>query len=453
MVTVLESKQKEKFFIATHGCQMNVLDSEIVLGSLANIGFEQTQVVGDADVVLINTCSVREKAEEKVHTRLSQLRNLKREKPDVVIGVLGCMAQKERQTFFKLYPHVDLVVGTDQFVKVPEFVRSVRESRERILAIDRDPDFKYERLPGARQSKAQAFIRVMRGCDHVCSFCVVPRTRGPEVSMAPGEIASEAKVLADDGVKEITLLGQTVNAYGDKFDPPVSLVRVIEMLHEVPGIERIKFITSHPEHRTDELIDAFAGLPKLCEYFHLPVQSGSTRILENMRRGYTREQYIEIVDRLRERAPNVMLATDFIVGYPSETAEDFEETMSLLEYAKFGASFVFKYSPRENTRAMRLDDDVPREEKRARNLALLNLQEEISLRQHLELVGTIQEVLVEGPSRKPGIATGRTRQHRIVHFPADDSTYGTLRNVTIEDATPLTMSGTLLGDREEPRTK
>ena len=429
-----------KYHLTSYGCQMNKLDSELVESRLRQRGYVAAVSETDADVVLLNTCSVRQHAEDRVWSKLGKLRIRKRGEPQLVVGVLGCMAQEHKRYLVSRMPHVDLVVGPSAFGDIDDTVEKAR-AKNLQLATGRDPARTKHEVVGAgvvavdqgvsgdlirrdvrvRPHRSQAFVSVMRGCNMPCTYCIVPTTRGDEVSRPIADIVEEAQRLCDDGVTEVTLLGQTVNAYGrDLTGQGATLARLLRELHGIPSLRRLAFITSHPNFLSAELVDAIAELPKVARYLHLPAQSGSNAVLKAMRRGYTVERYLARIEQLRQKAPDVELHSDFIVGYPGETAADFEQTVAFLRTVGFAQSYVFKYSPRPGTLAAELPDDVPDAEKERRNAVLLAAQEELTLAKNRALVGTTAEVLVEGDSKVAGRFSGRTAHHRLVHFAAAD---------------------------------
>ena len=420
-----------RYHLTSYGCQMNKLDAELVESRLLDAGYERAERDEDADVVLLNTCAVRQHAEDRVWSRLGVLRARKRQQPDLVVGLLGCMAQEHQRFVLSRMPHVDLVIGPSAFGDIDQKVESARaRNRERapdalrgahVLAVDDGVSGDViVRNPRVRPHRSQAWVSVMRGCNMPCSYCIVPSTRGAEVSRPIAVIVEEVERLVDDGVTEITLLGQTVNAYGRDLGREVTLARLLRALHEIPALRRIAFITSHPNFLGPDLIDALAELPRLARFLHLPAQSGSDRMLKAMRRGYTIARYQRRVEQLRERAPDVVLHSDFIVGYPGETEADFQQTVDFMEQMRFAQSYVFKYSPRPGTLSSEQPDDVPDTVKVERNRVLLEVQER-HLQEHAsKLIGAVQEVLVEGPSKVAGRWTGRTVHHRLVHFPTTD---------------------------------
>jgi len=429
-----------RYHLTSYGCQMNKLDSELVESRLRQRGYVAAASEEEASIVLVNTCSVRQHAEDRVWSKLGKLRIRKRTHPELVVGVLGCMAQEHKRYLLSRMPHVDLVVGPSAFGDIDGTVDDARR-RNQVIARSRRPSRTRHDVAGAgivvaddgvsgdtirrdvrvRPHRSQAFVSIMRGCNMPCTYCIVPTTRGDEVSRPIADIVEEAQRLVDDGVTEITLLGQTVNAYGrDLTGQNATLARLLRVLHEIPALRRLAFITSHPNFLNAELVDAIAELPRVARYLHLPAQSGSNAVLKTMRRGYTIERYKKRVELLLSKAPDVELHSDFIVGYPGETAADFELTVDFLRDVGFAQSYVFKYSPRPGTLGAELEDDVPAAEKERRNQVLLAVQEELTAARNRALVGTVVEVLVEGESKVAGRLSGRTSHHRLVHFPADD---------------------------------
>jgi tRNA-2-methylthio-N6-dimethylallyladenosine synthase len=459
----------QKVYIETVGCQMNVLDSELVIGALRKHGYALTDAPADADVLLFNTCSVREHAEEKTFSALGRVRHVKRHNPDAVVGVLGCMAQKDQELIRTRAPYVDLIVGTGQLGAVPELVEKVRATREPQLAVSlgRAEAGRHEveasfvsydpaRDPSMRPTPFQAFVRIQIGCDKFCTYCVVPSTRGPEQSRPPEHIWSEVRQIVDQGGKEVTLLGQTVNSYAyASGDRTTRLSDLIAGMHDVPGLERIKFVTNYPKDMTDDLLDAVRELPKVVKYLHVPVQSGCDDVLKRMKRNYTAAEYREMLARCRERVPGVSVSSDFIVGFCGETEESFQKSMDLVRESGFKNSFIFKYSERSGTRAAdRYPDDVPEEVKKRRNNDLLAVQNENSRADHRAQVGTTVEVLVEGPSRMGARAnrggggvvqlTGRSMADHIVVFDGTERLIGHTVRIAVRDASPFTLYGDVL---------
>jgi len=431
-------------FFETFGCQMNKLDAELSLGLLQEDGYKIVDKVDDADVILFNTCSVRKHAEDKVYSHLGALKTLKKRHPGVIVGVLGCMAQKDGEAIFKRMPHVDLVCGTRMFSRLPEMLLKIRNHGLHVLAIDEDQIVNVKRAVTYRPNFYQAFVTVIRGCDNYCSYCIVPYVRGREISRTIADIKEEVQSLVSNGCKEVTLLGQNINSYGKSLDGNVTMGDLLSELNELDGLERIRFVTSHPADMSRDLIRTMSRLEKVCEYLHMPAQSGSDEVLKRMRRGYTAGYYREFVRYARELIPHLTVASDFIVGFPGETEEDFQETVQLMEDIRFQNCFIFKYSPRTGTKAAELKDDVPDETKRARNLKLLELQKKISLEENTKMIGKKVEVLVEGASKSdPNRLSGRTRQNHIVVFNGSQELVGKLVGVLIHEVTDLTLLGKL----------
>jgi len=404
-----------KLYIETVGCQMNVLDSELVVAALKQRGYELCESVKEADTVIFNTCSVREHAEHKTYSSVGRLKNAKQYRPNLVIGVIGCMAQQDQQTVFDKAPQVDLVVGTGQLAEIPKLVDEVRSTREQTLAVSlarRDGSrtevagsfTSYDPLRDAamRPSPWQAFVRIMIGCDKFCTYCVVPNTRGPEQSRSPSEILSEVKVLAAQGVKEVTFLGQTVNSYRHvENGTTYRMSDLLELVHDTPGIERFKFVTNYPKDMTTDLLEAIRDLPKMSRYLHVPLQHGCDEQLKLMKRGYTVEDYREMMGRINDIVPDCSVSSDFIVGFCQETEESFQKCIAAVEEFRFKNSFIFKYSPRPGTKAFNLyEDDVPEADKKRRNNELLQVQNQISGEDNSGFIGRNVEVLVEGPSKR-----------------------------------------------------
>jgi len=431
-----------KVFIHAYGCQMNKLDAELVLGALLREGYEQCAAPDEADVILYHTCSVREHAEERVYSNVGKLKFLKRRKPEIVIGILGCMAQKDTSRIFKRLPHVDIVCGTREFSRVPEFVEEVRRDRHHVLSCNEDIRVDLTRDVATRPNHFQAYVSVMRGCDNYCAYCIVPYVRGREISRPMADVVEEVACLVDDGCREITLLGQNVNSYGKSFRRRDALADLLPALDKITGLDRLRFVTSHPRDMSRSILEAVRDLPSVCEHLHMPAQSGSDRILAAMNRRYTSAQYRDLVALARDLVPDIAILSDFIVGFPGEAAEDFEQTAALMRDMRFQNSFVFKYSPRPGTRAAEMEDDVPWEEKKRRNVELLDIQSGINLEMNRRLVGKEVEVLVEGVSKRdPDRLTGRLRTNHIVTFEEPASLAGEIVRVRISDATPLTLSG------------
>uniref|UniRef100_A0A7C4QSI5 tRNA-2-methylthio-N(6)-dimethylallyladenosine synthase n=1 Tax=Schlesneria paludicola TaxID=360056 RepID=A0A7C4QSI5_9PLAN len=466
----MAATSRHKLFIETVGCQMNMLDSELVVAALRKSGYELTADIAAADTILFNTCSVREHAEHKIYSALGRLKYRKQSQGDLVIGVMGCMAQKDQELIFQRAPHVDLVVGTGQLAEIPRLLEEARATRRKSLAVslDRRDGTRREvsasfqsydplREPEMRPSPAQAFVRIMFGCDKFCTYCVVPMTRGPEQSRAPAEIVRECRLLAEQGVKEVTLLGQTVNSYRFVQDGRTwRLSDLLESLHAIEGLVRLKFVTNYPRDMTDDLLEAVRDLPKCAQYLHVPAQSGSDDVLKRMKRGYTVGEYRDMFARIRAVLPEAAVSSDFIVGFCGETETAHQQSLDLIRECRFKNSFIFKYSPRPGTKAHSLlADDVPEDVKRRRNNELLALQNQISAEDNAQLIGRTMEVLVEGLSRTaekqgngsatsgPVQLTGRTKCDRIVVFDGNPRLAGSLARIRIEDCTATTLLGSI----------
>ncbi|MBI3722757.1 tRNA (N6-isopentenyl adenosine(37)-C2)-methylthiotransferase MiaB [bacterium] len=440
-----------RVYLETFGCQMNKLDSELALQALAGAGFKPTDELAQADLVLFNTCSVREHAEDKVDSRLGLLRIKKNRKPGAVVALMGCMAQREGRALLERQPVVDLdlVIGTKEFLDLPRLYEEARSTRVRRVADDLDREFtEYARDPRFRSDAHKAYVSIMRGCDLNCTYCVVPITRGPEESRGQEEIAREVEGLVADGVKEVTLLGQTVNSWGKQLQGAPDLADLLARLDRIDGLLRARFITSHPNFFKRDFWKRVRDLRTFCPYVHVPAQSGSDRVLKRMKRLYKVDDYRKMVAEAREAIPHVALASDWIVGFPGETGDDFRASEALLREVGFATSYVFKYSPRPATPAVRLEDDVPDEEKSRRCTALVRLQESISLEQNRRAIGSELEVLVDGASRKDELRlSGRSRDNRVVVFHASpemrESLAGQLAMVRIESVSAHSLYGTV----------
>jgi tRNA-2-methylthio-N6-dimethylallyladenosine synthase len=444
-----------KLYIRTFGCQMNEYDSDKMADVLnASEGVVTTDNPEDADVILFNTCSVREKAQEKVFSDLGRVKHLKRLNPDLVIGVGGCVASQEGAAIVERAPYVDVVFGPQTLHRLPDLIRKRRATGRPQVDISFPEIEKFDHLPPPRVEGPSAFVSIMEGCSKYCSFCVVPYTRGEEISRGFDDVLTEIADLADHGVKEVNLLGQNVNAYRGRMGDGESadFALLLEYVAEVPGIERIRYTTSHPKEFTQRLIDVYARVPKLVDHLHLPVQAGSDRVLAAMKRGYTVLEYKSIVRRLRQVRPDISLSSDFIVGFPGETAEDFERTMALVGEIGFDSSFSFVYSKRPGTPASDLADDTPpavKLERLARLQAAINVN---AARISAAMVGTRQRILVEGPSKKDASELmGRTENNRIVNFPGGPHAarlVGQLLEVRITQALPHSLRGTAVAPDE-----
>ncbi|HWX77729.1 MAG TPA: tRNA (N6-isopentenyl adenosine(37)-C2)-methylthiotransferase MiaB [Candidatus Acidoferrales bacterium] len=437
-----------KLFIHTYGCQMNQYDSERIAQVMGRGGYVQTDCIGDADLILLNTCSVREKSEQKVYSLLGRWKEFKQQRDEVIIGVGGCVAQQEGERLLKKVPHLDLVFGTQNIQKLPDMVEQVRTLRQRPveIAFYRDPGYMEDPEGRTQVQGAKAFVTIMQGCNKVCSFCIVPHVRGREVSRPSDKIIAEIQALVRHGVKEVMLLGQNVNSYGKMSAGEISFAELLHRVDAIEGLERIRFTTSHPQDLSPELIDAFATLAKLCKHLHLPVQSGSDSVLARMRRGYTRREYLDRLQRLQARSSGVALSTDIIVGFPGETEDEFGETLELLRQVGYDEIYSFIYSPRPQTVAGKIfDDDIPNEIKKDRLTRVQSLQREISLSKNRQKIGNVEEILVDGRSKlKNGQIMGRTDTNRIVNVEGPETMIGKFVPVRITGATATSLLGQLL---------
>ena len=462
----------KRLFIETVGCQMNILDSEMVVASLRQRGYELTPEPKEADAILLNTCSVREHAEEKVYSSLGKLKRLKQQDPKKIIGVIGCMAQNHQKQVFERAPYVDMVVGPGQLHQIPQLLENVSngEGRQVEVSLGRKDGsldqikrshetFDPLRDPEMRPTEHQAYIRIQIGCDKFCTYCIVPMVRGPEQGRPPQQIVEEAKIVAEQGCLEVVLLGQTVNSYryteGDK---TTRLSDLLRQLHEIDGLKRLKFVTSYPKDMTPDLLQTVAELPKCSPYLHVPAQSGSNVVLERMKRGYTVEDYRDMMQRIRDTVPGYAVSSDFIVGFSGETDADFQQTVDLVEECRFKNSFIFKYSVRPGTKgADQLPDDIPDKVKKERNQELLKVQNRISQEDNERLLGEKVEVLVEGPSKLGRNSpeeqmvvqmVGRTHCDRIVVFEGNRRQAGQMLPIAIHDASSHTLFGSIVTEHQ-----
>ncbi len=437
----------KKLYIRTFGCQMNEYDSDKMADVLAaGEQLVKTDKPEEADVILFNTCSVREKAQEKVFHDLGRVKHLKQLNPKLIIGVGGCVASQEGEAIITRAPYVDVVFGPQTLHRLPELIEARRESGKSQVDISFPENEKFDALPPARVEGATAFVSIMEGCSKFCTFCIIPYTRGDELYRPLADVLAEVAELASQGVTEVTLLGQNVNAWrapmAEGSDEMADFAFLLECVHDVPGIERIRYTTSHPREMTASVFDAYTRLPKLVSHLHLPVQSGSDRVLAAMKRGYTVLEYKSVVRKLRAARPDLSISTDFIVGFPGETEADFEASMKLIEEVKFDASFSFIFSPRPGTPAAELADDTPPEVKTARLMRLQKRIEELAAEVSQSMVGSTQRVLVEGFSKKdPGELAGRTDNNRIVNFKGNPRQIGHFINVKITSALPHSLRG------------
>ncbi len=434
---------QRKVYLETYGCQMNVADSEVVLSILNDAGYARTEILSQADVIFVNTCAVRENAEQRIYGRIGDFKHLKKSNPAVVVGVLGCMAERLRKDLLQSESSVDLVVGPDEYRRLPELVDHAIQG-EKGIAVRLSRVENYDDIIPLRTEGISAWVSVMRGCDKFCTFCVVPFTRGRERSRSLRSVTQEIAGLVERGFKEVTLLGQNVNSYRDEkggFD----FADLMAAVARLDSSLRVRFTTSHPQDMSDKLIATIAGHRNICKYVHLPVQSGSDRILQLMNRTYTAGEYRALVGRIRNVIPDVSLSTDIIAGFPTESDDDHRMTMDLIREMEYDGAFTFKYSPRANTKAWHMGDSVPEETKVARLNEIIDLQRSISFRRNQTLIGTEEEVLVEGPSKKSDDdLVGRTDSNKMVVFSQHEVRAGEYRRVNIERANSATLFGTII---------
>lgn len=440
------TKPPKRAYVETYGCQMNVSDGELMEGILAGRGYVIVDRPEDADVVLINTCAIREHAESRVLGRVGQLNGLKRERPELVIGVTGCMAQRMGDTLLEQAPHVDLVMGPDGYRGLPEALGSLASEarprrRTQLAVLDLDPTENYQGLEQLRAEGPSAWVPIQRGCDHRCTFCIVPYVRGPEKNRSAAEVLAEVHALAEQGVTEITLLGQTVNSYRDG---EISFPRLLRDVARVGGVRRVRFTSPHPNDVTPELVEVMADEPAVCEHLHLPAQSGSDRTLKRMLRRYTAEELLERVRLVRAEIPDIAISTDIIVAFPGETDAEFRETLELMRTVRFDEAYTYKYSPREGTPATRMpaDEFLPSAEAQARLEELIDVSRGIQAEINQSEVGRVEEVLIEKDGRHEGQVLGRTRRNKVVVFDGDAARIGEYTRVTLERTTGATFAGT-----------
>jgi tRNA-2-methylthio-N6-dimethylallyladenosine synthase len=438
---LMTTRDPKNFYIKTYGCQMNELDSEIMVGQLLKRGLNRVYEEQDADLLIFNTCSIRDLAERKVMGKIGLLGRSKARRP--IIGVTGCMAMAKKESLFKKLPQIDFVLGTNNISDLNNILDEVIHAEKQAIKTDSSFEENLDYLGAHREDKVKAYVSIIRGCDKFCTYCVVPYTRGQEVSRPPEDIEKECRKLVAEGYKEITLLGQNVNSYGkDKPEWNCLFHDLLYRLDKINGLERVRFMTSHPIDITVELMHAIADLPSLCEFVHFPIQAGSSRILKKMHRIYTKEQYLEKVELLRSIVPNVSLGTDIIVGFPTETEEEFMETYQIFRDIRYSVAFIFSYSPRKGTPAMRWKDDISEEIKQDRLHRLLDLHNTICAQERQNLIGTQVEVLVEKRG-DDGKLKGRTRCWKNVVFEGEDALVGTLQKVTVHSYNYQTLMGSM----------
>ncbi len=433
-----------KAYVRTYGCQQNESDSEKIRGMLAAAGYSVTEDAGDADVLVYNTCAIREHAENRVFGNIGEIKHLRERRKDLIVVLCGCMTQREQtaERVRRQYPFVNIILGTFVLPRLPEYIWRCLNGEKHITDLSGSGGTN-EGLPVLRESRIKAWLPVMYGCDNFCSYCVVPYVRGRERSRAPGTVEAEARRLVEDGYKEITLLGQNVNSYGKGTGEGVNFAGLLRMVDGIDGDFIIRFMTSHPKDATDELIETVASGKHIAPQLHLPVQSGSDRILAAMNRRYTAEKYLSLVSRARERIPGLTLTTDVIVGFPGETEEDFLDTLALVREAEYDSMFAFCYSPRPGTPAAEMDGQVPHEVKTERFARLMSLQEEIAQRRNLNLVGRKMRVLLDGVSSRAGRLTGRTPGNLLIEVEAPESMVGTFADIIVDSARAWQLTGAL----------
>lgn len=438
---------RRKVYVETYGCQMNAADSEIVLAVMDRGGYDATDDIAAADVVFLNTCSIRDNAEQRIHGRLTNITYYKRQKPELVVGVLGCMAERLRRNLLTDESIVDVVVGPDEYRSLPDLVGEARTG-EKGLAVKLSRVETYDDITPLRTEGISAWLSVMRGCDKFCTFCVVPFTRGRERSRSLESIVKEVEHLSQHGFREVTLLGQNVNSYRSDGSDFADLLRAVAT---VDPLIRIRYTTSHPQDMSDKLIETMAAHANICNYIHLPIQSGSNRVLRLMNRTYTLEHYMERIETIHRMIPGVSMSTDIIAGFPTETEDDHQMTLEAIRRVRYDGAYMFKYSPRENTKAWKMGDDVPEEVKTRRLEEIIALQREIGLENNQRHVGTVEQILVDGPSRKdPTEWKGRTDTNKVVIFPKGDHQVGEYIDVRIDRASAATLYGTPVGPDGRP---
>lgn len=436
--------KKGEFYIETWGCQMNEEDSEKLSGMLKNMGYENTEDRNKADIIIFNTCCVRENAELKVYGNLGILKGLKAKNPDLIIAVCGCMMQQEgmAEDIIKKYPFVDIIFGTHNSYKFPEYLNRTKQEGKSIIEVwDKEEEI-VEGIPVDRKSSTKAFVTIMYGCNNFCTYCIVPYVRGRERSREVSDIVKEIKELVKSGYKEITLLGQNVNSYGKDLDPKVSFAELLRVVNDIEGIERVRFMTSHPKDLTEDVIYAIKECDKLCNHIHLPVQSGSSRILKKMNRSYSREDYLKLVNKIKEEIPNVAITTDIIVGFPGETEEDFNETLELVKEVEYDSAFTFLYSKRKGTPAYDMDEQVPEDVKHERFEKLVKIVNESCEKNNKKYQDKIVKVLVEGESKNDKTRlTGRTDTGKLVNFTGNKDNIGKIVDVKITKTLSFSLDG------------
>ena len=436
--------EQKKFFIETFGCQMNHHDSEKVAGTLIKMGYAPTEDSAEADLLLLNTCNIREKANQKVFSRLGSIQKSYGTKADAKVGLLGCMAQMEGQRIFERAPNVDLVVGSSSYSFIPQLVAQVEQGVSHVIDVTQDTNRLFETYAQSRENPYKAYVTIMEGCNRFCAFCVVPYTRGPERSRSGAHILAEIRRLASEGYQEIMLLGQTVNSWRDPAGEIPSFAGLLRRVAAIEGIRRIRFTSPHPSDFHPEIIEVIETVPSVCNQVHLPVQSGSTSVLRRMKRDYTRDEYLRRVELIKNAEREIALSTDIIVGFPGESQRDFEDTLSLMEEAKYDSIFSFKYSPRPGTEAYSFDDGISEEEQGRRLAVLQEFQRKIQLERNARFIGKEFEVLVEGKSRDVKDRMGRTTQNKIINFFGPPDLLGKWAQVRVTRSSAYSLQGELV---------
>lgn len=437
---------KPKLFVKTFGCQMNVNDSEYIVGQLLKLGYSTTEDIFKSNLILLNTCCVRAKVEQKIYSLIGKIKKIKENNPDVLLGICGCMAQKEKENIFERAPYVDFIFSPSQVNNLEEIINIVKYGNRKYISCENTPEFSFNHIPIKRESKLSAWIQIMRGCNNYCSYCVVPYTRGPEQSRGVSEILSEVKKLAQNKYKEIFLLGQNVNSYGNDLSRSVTFSELLELLNDIDGIERIRFTTSHPKDFSFDLIKTIKKCNKICNHIHLPIQSGSSKILKMMNRKYGIDYYKSIIEEIRNNIDNIAITTDVMVGFPGETENDFKDTLNAFKEIEFDEAYTFIYSNRDNAIASLLPDQVPLQLKKERLWKLIDLQKDISAKINKKLEGEILEVLVDKKSKKhiENQFSGRTGTNKTVVFISKQNLLGQLVKVKIIKSSPWTLYGELI---------
>ncbi|WP_408956056.1 tRNA (N6-isopentenyl adenosine(37)-C2)-methylthiotransferase MiaB [Natroniella sp. ANB-PHB2] len=446
-MTEIKKKEQKLMHLITYGCQMNEHDSEKLAGVLEDEGYQSTEKLEDADIIILNTCCVRENAELKVYGKVGQLKSLKRENPDLIIGICGCMMQQEDvvKEIKEKYRHVDIVFGTHNIHHFPKLLREAKEDKNPLVKVWEESKELIPEMPVQRKDDHKAFVTIIYGCDNFCTYCIVPHVRGREKSRPLENIVNEIENLVADGVKEVTLLGQNVNSYGKDFEEEIDFADLLTEVDQIEGLARIRYMTSHPRDFSDKLVETISGLDKVCNHFHLPVQAGSNKILKKMNRNYTKEEYLRLVEKIRMNNPDAAITTDVIVGFPGESEDDFEKTLDLFKEVEFDMAYSFLYSKRTGTPAAEYEEQISEKVKKERLQRLMDIQSDISLEKNKPLEGRVVEVLVEGESKKdPNKLTGRTCSNKIVIFESNRDLTGELINVKINRVQSWTLFGDLV---------